>query len=58
MKVRFYDIVWDTDGLDVSLTTEVTLDVDDDLCVETEGADVLSDTFGWCVHGFDFEVVS
>jgi hypothetical protein len=56
-KVRFSNIVWDTDGRFVELPSEVTLDVPKDKDVDLEGADVLSDKFGWCVKGFEFEVV-
>ena len=63
MKVRFYDIRWDTDDgnghkpspMSLGLPREVTLDVDDDLDVAEEGCDVLSDKYGFCVYGFMFE---
>jgi hypothetical protein len=55
-QVRFFDIEWDTDGEDVELPAEVELEVDKDLDLNTEGADVLSDRYGWCVHGFNFEI--
>lgn len=60
-RVRFFNINWDTEDEGVNsnisalLPSEVTLDVDDDLDIAYEGADVLSDKFGWCVFGFDFE---
>lgn len=57
MNIRFYDIQWDTDGEEVDLPSEVTLEVDADLDVAQEGADVLSDKYGWCVFGFQFEEV-
>lgn len=61
MKVRFYDINWDTDPLDDaqedSLPKETTLDVDDDVDLELDGADVLSDKYGFCVFGFNYEVL-
>jgi hypothetical protein len=55
MKVRFYDIDWDTDGYAVDLPSETTLEVDDDLELSTQGADVLSDKYGWCVNSFNFD---
>lgn len=55
-KVKFSNIQWDTDGQEVDLPTEVTLEVDDDLDIAYEGADVLSDKYGWCVFGFDYEI--
>jgi hypothetical protein len=63
-SIRFFNIQWDTTdaehpvGQVVDLPTDVVLDVDDDLDPEYEGADVLSDKFGWCVTSFDYERVS
>ena len=57
MRVRFFDISWDTDGEDVDLPTDVTLEVDEDIDLDTQGADELSDEFGWCVFGFNYEIV-
>ena len=56
MKIHFYNIVWDTDGETVNLPHEITLHVDEDCQVETEGADALSDKYGWCVVSFDFNI--
>lgn len=61
-QVHFYNIKWDTtddehpDGQDVDLPDEVMLDVDSDVDLDTEGADVLSNQYGWCVFSFDCEV--
>jgi len=55
MKIRFYNIDWITDGEDVDLPNETILKVDDHVDLITEGADVLSDVYGWCIWGFDFE---
>jgi hypothetical protein len=57
MKVKFCDISWDTDNETPDLPSEVTLEVDNDLDVPNDGADVLSDKFGWCVNSFNFEIV-
>jgi hypothetical protein len=64
MKVRFYDIEWDTGGRDPDepepeLPTEVVLEVDDDLDLDedTNAADVLTDHFDWCVIGLEYEVL-
>lgn len=59
MKVRFLNIVWDTDGEQVDLPTDVTLDTDleNEEDVQYRGADVLSDTYGWCVESFNYEIV-
>ena len=57
MTIRFYAIEWDTDGEEVDLPSEVTLEVDADLDLDVDGADVLSDKYGWCVNGFMWEEV-
>ena len=43
------DIIWETDGKEIDLPTEV--EVDDDLS-DDEIADYLSDTYGWLVISF------
>lgn len=58
MKVRFFDIVWDTDGESVDLPESVVLVVPDDTDLESEAADLLSDGYGWCVCSVDFEVLT
>ena len=55
--IKFSKIVWDTDDEVVDLPSEVTLQVDEDLSVEYDGADVLSDKYGWCVFSFSFEEI-
>lgn len=57
MKIKFSNIVWDTDGEEVDLPSEVTLEVDEDSDVALDGADMLSDKYGWCVVSFSFEEV-
>ena len=50
MKVRFFDIRWDIDeGDEPDLPSECVLEVDDDIDLDEEGADALSDKYGWCV---------
>ncbi|MBP8694571.1 MAG: hypothetical protein KBH35_03080 [Bifidobacterium sp.] len=57
-SVRFFNIQWDTDGQSANLPTEVTLEISDsDTDIATEGADILSDKYGWCVESFQFEWV-
>ena len=56
MAVRFFNIQWDTDGQKTDLPSEVTLEVpDSNMDIATEGADILSDKYGWCVKSFQFE---
>ena len=58
MKIIITNISWDTDGEKVKLPTELYLnfldmskeDIDDDFL-----SDYLSDTYGWCHNGFDWE---
>lgn len=49
MRFLVSDIVWDTDGEDVDLPTEWTMEVED----PEDIADELSDIFGWCVESFE-----
>jgi hypothetical protein len=58
-KIRFSNINWDTDGVDADLPESAELDVNvgDDTDLGLEGADILSDKFGYCVFSFNFEVV-
>lgn len=55
--MRFFNIVWDTDGEAVDLPVEVEMVVDPDLDLDEEGCDVLSDTYGWCVIQYEVEVI-
>ena len=56
--IRFYDIEWDREGHCTALPKEVVLPVDDDCEVALEGANLLTDRFGYCLHGFEFEPVA
>lgn len=66
MRVRFYDIEWDTDDGEgnaptaesLGLPREVEMEVAGDVDLEESGADLLSDKYGFCVKGFSFEVRS
>lgn len=57
MNVKATNIVWDTDGEDVDLPTEVLIDTDAEGIdnPELEIADWLSDKYGWCVTSFSVE---
>jgi hypothetical protein len=56
-KVEFYNIEWDAESEleHADLPDSVTLDVPADLNVEYDGADILSDKFGYTVFGFNFK---
>lgn len=58
IKVLFSNIKWDTDGKNVKdLPSSVELTVDAKMDVGYEGADVLSNKYGWCVESFNFQVL-
>ena len=57
--VVFYDINWDTDGEQVRLPKAVRvpkIDFEADFDFSLEGADYLSDKYGFCIHDFSFKV--
>ena len=59
VQYSFYNIKWDTDGkspteLNLPLETKVTAPSPEFDPAE-EGADLLSDTFGFCVFSFEFK---
>ena len=53
--VNFYNIDWDTDGEEIELPTDIILTVDEDFEIDLEGADLLSDEYGFCVNSFSFQ---
>jgi len=64
MKVKVTDIVYDTesdgviyDATELGLPTELEIELVGDNDIESEIADVISDLTGWCVQGFNYEVV-
>ena len=68
MKIKVTDIVYDTDdgwaqdGLGISveelqLPNEMIVEVDGIIDIESEIADAISDTTGWCVRGYNYEVL-
>lgn len=50
-KFKAKDIVWATDGEDVSLPATVEVEADD---IE-DVVDILSDTFGWLIESLSIE---
>jgi len=65
MKVKVTDIVYDTDidddssqfVLNSDLPSEMIVEVDGIIDVESEIADAISDRTGWCVQGFNYEIL-
>jgi len=51
-KIHYYDIKWETDGEKVNLPNEEFVIMDKDYDPETDGADLLSDKYGYLVQGF------
>lgn len=54
--VVYHNIVWDTDGAKVKLPKAVKIKkkhFDKDFIHEVQGADILSDNYGWCVESFE-----
>jgi hypothetical protein len=58
MRVQFSSIVWDTDGQHVNLPQQVVLDVPAGTDLEEEGANLLSDAYGWLVESCSFTVLA
>ena len=65
MKVKVTDIVYDTDidddssqfVLNSDLPSEMIVEVDGIIDVESEIADAISDRTGWCVQGYNYEIL-
>jgi hypothetical protein len=71
MKIKVTDIVYDTDidddssdfVLNSDLPSEIILEVDGLIDIETEIADqqsiadAISDTTGWCVSSYNYEIL-
>jgi hypothetical protein len=71
MKIKVIDIEWDTDGDEevlAALPTEIVVDfadidwldgTPDDVTEENSNdiADYLSDQYGFCVNGFDYQTL-
>lgn len=56
-QYRAFDIQWDTDEADINLPEECIFELEDDQDPSIEGADALSDEYGWCLFGFNYEEV-
>ncbi len=65
MKVKVTNIVYDIDidddssqfVLNSDLPSEMIVEVDGIIDVESEIADAISDRTGWCVEGFNYEIL-
>lgn len=57
MKIKVFNILYDTDGEDVELPQEFEVEVDDHEDVGEELAEWITDQTGFCHKGFDYEVL-
>ena len=65
MKVKVTGIVYDIDidddssqfVLNSDLPSEMIVEVDGIIDVESEIADAISDKTGWCVQGYNYEIL-
>ena len=62
IKVKVTDIVYDTGDEeiaveDLDLPTGMIVEVDGIIDIESEVADAISDKTGWCVHGYNYEIL-
>jgi hypothetical protein len=57
IKYELFNISWDTDGERVKLPKKEVVEVESDVDISLEGADILSDKYGWCVNGFKIKRV-
>lgn len=60
MKVRAFNIQWDTDGEDIDLPKEMIVDVDEDHFNDDPDeavGDAVSDESGFCHNGLSYEIV-
>lgn len=57
MNVFFYNIKWDTDGMKTTLPKKTTIEVDKETDIVSNGADILSDKYGFCVISFNYKIL-
>lgn len=57
MKIEFNDIVWDTEGENVTLPQSCIIEIENDVDPAYEGADLLSDMYSWCVISFNYTIL-
>ena len=58
MKIKVTNIVYDTgDESDLDLPTEMIVNVDGVIDIESEIADAISDSTCWCVESYSYEIL-
>ena len=60
VTLRAFNVVFDTDDVNVNLPTEYRFDVENEIGIDIdEGlADLISDETGWCVKSYQYEVLT
>lgn len=53
MKIRAFNIDYDTDGEDISLPYEIFVEVEEEDYI----CDAISDKTGFCVFNFQYEII-
>lgn len=57
MKIRAFNIKYDTDGQKIKLPKKIVFDVEDDFDADEELADLISDETGFCVFSCEYEIL-
>ena len=57
MKIRAFNIRYDTDGQKIKLPKKIVFDVEDDFDADEELADLISDETGFCVFSCEYEIL-
>ena len=57
MKVKAFNIDWDTGREEVDLPSRVTVEVADGFDCENDLADILSAKYGWLVGGCSYTII-
>jgi hypothetical protein len=58
MKIRIFNINYDTDGQKIQLPKEIIFDqISANTDINSEIADMISDKTGFCVNSFSLEII-
>jgi len=61
MKIKVTNIVYDTESdgevHDIDLPKEMILNIPNDCDIEDEIANQISNKTGWCIEGFNYEIL-
>lgn len=56
MKLKCFDIVWETDEENVDLPSKCIVEIEDNEDIEYEAAEVLSNEYGFLVISFSYDI--